>query len=48
MKTYLHIAQAFGNNMFNVPLLFTLPEIKGVAQRVSDRIGAAVTPTQVL
>ena len=40
--------QAFGNNMFNIPLLVTRPEIKAVAERLTKKTGSTVTPAQVL
>ncbi|RKK75259.1 hypothetical protein BFJ69_g7849 [Fusarium oxysporum] len=46
----IHITaySAFGNNMFNIPLLFTRQEVKDVAEKVSLHTGTTVTPTQVL
>lgn len=46
----IHITaySAFGNNMFNVPLLVTRPEVKAVAERLSKKTGSTVTPAQVL
>lgn len=40
--------KAFGNNMLNVPLLITRPEIKEVAEAVSKRTGENVTPAHVI
>lgn len=42
------MSQAFGNNMVNAPLLFTYPEIKAVAERLTKEKGQPVSPTQVL
>ncbi|KAH7245128.1 NADP-dependent oxidoreductase domain-containing protein [Fusarium tricinctum] len=39
---------AFGNNMVGAPLLFTYPEIKNVAERLTKEKGKPVSPTQVL
>jgi len=46
----IHITaySAFGNNMFNVPLLVTRPEVKAVAERLSKKTNSTVTPAQVL
>jgi L-glyceraldehyde reductase len=41
-------SQAFGNNMFNIPLLVTRPEVKAVAERLTKKTGSPVTPAQVL
>ncbi len=45
----IHITaySAFGNNMFGIPLLVTRPEIKAVAERLSEKTGSTVTPAQV-
>ena len=40
--------QAFGNNMFDIPLLVPRPEVKDVAERLTKKTGSAVTPAQVL
>lgn len=40
--------QAFGNNMLNIPLLITRPEIKEVAEAVAKRTGQEVTPAHVI
>ncbi|KAF4625409.1 hypothetical protein G7Y89_g12754 [Cudoniella acicularis] len=42
------VNQAFGNNMFNVPLLFSHLDIKAVAVRLSTEKGETIAPTQVL
>jgi len=46
----IHITaySAFGNNVFDIPLLVTRPEIKSVAERLSKNTGSTVTPAQVL
>ncbi|PMD48995.1 Aldo/keto reductase [Hyaloscypha variabilis F] len=46
----IHITaySAFGNNMLDIPLLVTRPEIKDVAERLSKKTGSTVTPAQVL
>ncbi|GAD99583.1 aldehyde reductase (AKR1), putative [Paecilomyces variotii No. 5] len=46
----IHITaySAFGNNMYNIPLLVTRPEVKEVAEKVSKRTGSEVTPAQVI
>ncbi|KAM0426274.1 hypothetical protein ACHAPT_008314 [Fusarium lateritium] len=46
----IHITaySAFGNNMFDVPLLFSHPDIKSLAERLSRERGEDITPTQVL
>ncbi|KAG0649373.1 D L-glyceraldehyde reductase [Hyphodiscus hymeniophilus] len=46
----IHITaySAFGNNMFNIPLLVTRPEVKAVAERLTKKTGSPVTPAQVL
>jgi L-glyceraldehyde reductase len=40
--------QAFGNNMLNIPLLITRPEVKEVAEAVAKRTGQDVTPAHVI
>ncbi|KAJ5444821.1 uncharacterized protein N7458_008693 [Penicillium daleae] len=49
-KKGIHVTaySAFGNNMFNIPLLITRPEIKEVAEAVSKRTGQEVTPAHVI
>jgi hypothetical protein len=42
------IFKAFGNNMFDVPLLITRPEVKEVAESVTKRTGQEVTPAHVM
>ncbi|KAJ5780089.1 hypothetical protein N7457_005249 [Penicillium paradoxum] len=46
----IHITaySAFGNNMLNIPLLITRPEVKEVAEAVSKRTGQEVTPAHVI
>ncbi|KAG0646671.1 D L-glyceraldehyde reductase, partial [Hyphodiscus hymeniophilus] len=46
----IHITaySAFGNNVFDIPLLVTRPEIKNVAERLSKNTKSTVTPAQVL
>ncbi|CAH0021770.1 unnamed protein product [Clonostachys rhizophaga] len=46
----IHITaySAFGNNMFNLPLLFSHQEVKDVAEKISSETKTRVTPTQVL
>ncbi|KAL6362075.1 hypothetical protein LRP88_05559 [Fusarium phalaenopsidis] len=46
----IHITaySAFGNNMLNVPLLFSHPDIKSLAEKLSRERGEDVTPTQIL
>ncbi|KAJ4152449.1 hypothetical protein NW754_004244 [Fusarium falciforme] len=46
----IHITaySAFGNNMLNVPLLFSHPDIKSLAERLSRERGEDITPTQIL
>ncbi|KAG9259154.1 NADP-dependent oxidoreductase domain-containing protein [Emericellopsis atlantica] len=46
----IHITaySAFGNNMLDQPLLFTYPEIKAVAERLSKEKGDQISPTNVL
>ncbi|KAJ5463857.1 hypothetical protein N7475_006992 [Penicillium sp. IBT 31633x] len=39
---------AFGNNMLNIPLLITRPEVKEVAESVTKRTGQEVTPAHVI
>ncbi|KAJ5554722.1 hypothetical protein N7535_007168 [Penicillium sp. DV-2018c] len=39
---------AFGNNMLNIPLLITRPEVKEVAESVSKRTGETVSPAHVI
>ncbi|KFY85161.1 hypothetical protein V500_08658 [Pseudogymnoascus sp. VKM F-4518 (FW-2643)] len=39
---------AFGNNMFDVPLLVNRPEVKTVAEGLSEQKRSTVTPAQVL
>ncbi|KAJ3530803.1 hypothetical protein NM208_g9164 [Fusarium decemcellulare] len=39
---------AFGNNMLNVPLLFSHPDIISLAKKLSKERGEDITPTQVL
>ncbi|KAJ5973139.1 Aldo/keto reductase subgroup [Penicillium vulpinum] len=46
----IHITaySAFGNNMFDIPLLITRPEVKEVAESVSKRTGQEVSPAHVI
>jgi len=46
----IHITaySAFGNNMFNIPLLVNHPEVKDVAEKLTKKTGSTVTPAQVL
>jgi len=49
-KKNIHITaySAFGNNMLNIPLLITRPEVKEVAESVSKRTGTEVTGAHVI
>ncbi|KAJ6105127.1 hypothetical protein N7523_010201 [Penicillium sp. IBT 18751x] len=49
-KKNIHITaySAFGNNMLNIPLLITRPEVKEVAEAVAKRTGTEVTPAHVI
>lgn len=40
--------KAFGNNMLNIPLLITRPEVKEVAESAAKRTGQDVTPAHVM
>ncbi|KAJ5319747.1 hypothetical protein N7508_000030 [Penicillium antarcticum] len=49
-KKGIHVTaySAFGNNMLNIPLLITRPEVKEVAESVSKRTGQEVSPAHVI
>lgn len=49
-KKNIHITaySAFGNNMYNIPLLVAHPDVKAVAEEASKRTGKTVTPAQVI
>ncbi|KAJ5112792.1 hypothetical protein N7532_000837 [Penicillium argentinense] len=49
-KKGIHVTaySAFGNNMLNIPLLITRPEVKEVAEAVSKRTGTEVTGAHVI
>ncbi|OKP13783.1 D/L-glyceraldehyde reductase [Penicillium subrubescens] len=49
-KKGIHVTaySAFGNNMLNIPLLITRPEVKEVAEAVAKRTGQDVTPAHVI
>ncbi|KGO73974.1 Aldo/keto reductase [Penicillium italicum] len=49
-KKGIHITaySAFGNNMFDIPLLITRPEVKEVAESVAKRTGQEVSPANVI
>ncbi|OQD75397.1 hypothetical protein PENDEC_c007G02099 [Penicillium decumbens] len=49
-KKNIHITaySAFGNNMLNIPLLITRPEVKEVAEAVAKRTGTEVSPAHVI
>ncbi|CEJ53678.1 Putative Aldo/keto reductase family protein [Penicillium brasilianum] len=49
-KKGIHVTaySAFGNNMLNIPLLITRPEVKEVAEAVAKRTGQEVTPAHVI
>ncbi|OQE32161.1 hypothetical protein PENSTE_c001G02119 [Penicillium steckii] len=49
-KKNIHITaySAFGNNMLNIPLLITRPEVKEVAESVAKRTGSEVTGAHVI
>ncbi|KAJ9491395.1 hypothetical protein VN97_g1853 [Penicillium thymicola] len=49
-KVNIHITaySAFGNNMLNIPLLITRPEVKEVAEAVAKRTGTEVTLAHVI
>jgi hypothetical protein len=42
------ILKAFGNNMFDIPLLITRPEVKEVAESVAKRTGQETSPAHVM
>lgn len=42
------LVQAFGNNMFGLPLLVNRPEVKEIADKLSKKTGSPVTGAQVL
>ncbi|KAJ5519519.1 Aldo/keto reductase subgroup [Penicillium expansum] len=46
----IHITaySAFGNNMLDIPLLITRPEVKEVAESVAKRTGQEVSPAHVI
>ncbi|KFY26451.1 hypothetical protein V491_01309 [Pseudogymnoascus sp. VKM F-3775] len=39
---------AFGNNMFDIPLLLSRPEVKTVTERLCTEMQSTITPAQVL
>ncbi|KAH6867807.1 NADP-dependent oxidoreductase domain-containing protein [Thelonectria olida] len=45
---HLTAYSAFGNNMFNIPLLFSHPAIQGLAEKLSTENGTIITPAQIL
>ncbi|KAJ6100292.1 hypothetical protein N7467_001827 [Penicillium canescens] len=49
-KKGIHVTaySAFGNNMLDIPLLITRPEVKEVAESVSKRTGQEVSPAHVI
>ncbi|KAL6851372.1 mitochondrial glycerol dehydrogenase Gld1 [Amphichorda felina] len=49
-KKNIHITaySAFGNNSFGYPLLINTPEIKAIADRLTQAKGTEVTPAQVI
>ena len=47
-ETELTLQQAFGNNMLNIPLLFSHPDIKALAEKLSQERNEKITPTQIL
>ncbi|KAL3469902.1 NADP-dependent oxidoreductase domain-containing protein [Aspergillus californicus] len=49
-KKGIHVTaySAFGNNMYNIPLLVAHPDVKAVAEEASARLGKTVTPAQVI